>query len=145
MQVLNILLNLSVQSLLEIVFICCVIVIQCSPLVSPMFGVVDMSRGRDYVAVAHYRCNDGYSLNGQSVRQCEVDGEWSGGEPTCTEVDCGSLSDIQYGSVNYSSTLLGATATYECDLGFSPSEGTTTRNCVENGKWDGYELQCQRK
>ena len=34
-------------------------------------------------AVANYTCNEGYDLVGDTLRTCEANGQWDGGEPTC--------------------------------------------------------------
>ena len=34
-------------------------------------------------STATYSCNDGFTLEGQSTRTCQDDGEWSGSAPTC--------------------------------------------------------------
>ena len=47
--------------------------------------------------------------------------------------DCG-IPVVIDGSVNYTSTVEGSTATYQCDTGLIP-EGVITAVCMENGKW----------
>ena len=34
-------------------------------------------------AVAAYSCNEGYSLDGDQMRTCQRNGEWTGAAPTC--------------------------------------------------------------
>ena len=47
--------------------------------------------------------------------------------------DCG-IPVVIDGSVNYTSTVEGSIATYQCDTGLIP-EGVITAVCMENGKW----------
>ena len=58
-----------------------------------------------------------------------------------TAVDCDVLGGIDRGYVQYSSTLVGASATYICHRGYM-LVGNTTRNCQEDGLWSGLEPQC---
>ena len=52
-------------------------------------GLSDPSNGRVIITndvpggTATYSCNSGYSLNGQSTRTCQDNGEWSGEAPIC--------------------------------------------------------------
>lgn len=46
---------------------------------------MDTSKGVVAGAIATYSCNEGYTLNGDENRTCDVDqdGMWSGTEPSC--------------------------------------------------------------
>ena len=48
-------------------------------------------------------------------------------------VQCG-IPVIVNGAVNYTTTVEGSTATYQCDTGLIP-EGAVTAMCMENGEW----------
>ena len=37
----------------------------------------------EFPSQAVYSCNNGYTLVGNDMRQCLVDGQWSGVEPSC--------------------------------------------------------------
>ena len=52
---------------------------------------------------------------------------------------------IVNGSVNYTTTVEGSTATYQCDVGLVP-EGVMTSVCMANGKWatDPAEAGCRQ-
>ena len=39
--------------------------------------------GTTFGSVAVYQCREGLTLNGESTRMCQANGEWSGNEPTC--------------------------------------------------------------
>lgn len=38
---------------------------------------------RTYQSTVYFECEEGYELVGSDVRQCELDGEWSGTQPVC--------------------------------------------------------------
>ena len=45
--------------------------------------------GTTFMNSATYSCNDGYSLNGDNLRECNASGHWVPDEPTC-ECTCRS-------------------------------------------------------
>ncbi len=119
----------------------------------------------NFGTVASYTCNTGYMLTGDVIRVCEVTGDWSGSEPTCTgklnymapfscfmilflyciAVDCGSLDAPSNGAVDTSSgTTFMMTATYTCDTGYTLT-GDTTRTCGSDGVWMPQAPICNRK
>ena len=57
-------------------------------------------------------------------------------------MDCGDLSDIPDGEVDYTSSTVGSTATYTCNTGF---ELVGQRSCQSSGIWEGTVPSCQRK
>ncbi len=59
------------------------LVINCGNLPSLDNGLVTISID-DFGSNASYTCNTGYMLTGDVIRVCEVTGDWSGSEPTCT-------------------------------------------------------------
>ena len=56
--------------------------IPCGNLSSPVNGQVSVE-GNTSGSQANYSCSEGYVLNGNSIRMCQSDGQWSGSEPTC--------------------------------------------------------------
>jgi len=40
--------------------------------------------GRTIGSVANYSCDAGFTLQGNTVRNCTPDATWDGAEPTCT-------------------------------------------------------------
>jgi len=66
----------------------------CVDLLNIDNGRVDRN-GRYIGAVAMYRCVTGYILEGNNRRACQIDGKWSGREPSCnsefTAVECESF------------------------------------------------------
>ena len=57
-------------------------------------------------------------------------------------VDCGSLSNPRFGSVDLTGTDFGSTATYSCQKGYVLS-GKSTRTCQANGQWSGVAPVCR--
>ena len=57
--------------------------VDCGVLGDPDNGQVDTSDGTTLESIATYTCNDGFCLEGDSMRVCQPDGTWSGDEPTC--------------------------------------------------------------
>ena len=91
-----------------------------------------------------YICNQGYELSGNEVSVCQASGSYSGSVPTCTPVDCGSLS-LTNGDVQLSSgTTLGSTASYTCNVGYELS-GSDRRTCRADGAWSGSTPSCSRE
>ena len=56
--------------------------VDCGSLPNPGNGGVSLS-GTVFGSVATYNCNDGFTLEGETTRQCESSGLWSGTPPTC--------------------------------------------------------------
>lgn len=55
----------------------------CGDLGDPINGQVFLT-GTTPGALATYICNNGFRLEGSRNRVCQVNGEWSSEEPTCT-------------------------------------------------------------
>ena len=57
--------------------------VDCGNLTDPANGQVDHTAGTTFRQTAIYSCNTGNNLVGDSTRNCQATGEWSGSEPTC--------------------------------------------------------------
>ncbi|XP_065841870.1 CUB and sushi domain-containing protein 1-like [Oscarella lobularis] len=114
----------------------------CVALATPVHG---SKSGNSTVLAASvsFSCSLGYTLSGSSRRTCLIDGTWSGSQPTCNAVDCGSLPAPSYGSFSGSSTLYGATIRFSCNAGYSLS-GSSSRSCASSGQWNGSQPTCNR-
>jgi CUB/sushi domain-containing protein len=123
---------------------CVRVIVQCDPLPNITNGQVRVD-SRDIGSVAVYSCNEGYGLDGDSLRTCTADGVWSGREPSCNidrVVMCEALLDPAFGEVVSRSNVVGSIATYECLPGYVLS-GDRTRICMRNGMWTGDPPTCQ--
>ena len=57
-------------------------VVDCGSLEDPDNGQVEFSN-TTFESTANYTCDLGYSLNEDSSRTCEANGNWSGDPPSC--------------------------------------------------------------
>lgn len=53
-----------------------------------------------YNAVVSYECKTGYTIVGASTRRCSSDAKWTGQQPTCGEIDCGSPGVLYNGWID---------------------------------------------
>ncbi|HVZ73733.1 MAG TPA: hypothetical protein VHJ20_15240 [Polyangia bacterium] len=116
------------------------VIAQCPALNSPTGGSVS-APNLTYGSTAMYTCNTGYSLVGIASRTCQASGTWSGSPPTCAPVDCGVPSKPGNGTVTYTTTTYGSSATYGCNTGYTLS-GATTTTCQANQAWSGTLPTC---
>jgi len=91
--------------------------------------------------VATYTCATGYSMTGSNQRTCQVDGTWSGSEPTCSIVTCPLLSVTSPLSVSALNITYNSDVTYSCEIGYFLS-GFDTRTCQSDGSWSESEPTC---
>ncbi|MBU6161612.1 MAG: hypothetical protein KGO50_10850 [Myxococcales bacterium] len=118
--------------------------VRCSPRGSILNGSVDQPADPRFGAVAAYRCNAGYTINGAANATCEADGSWSEPVPSCLASSCGPVGTVTNASVFVSDGTTGGTATFTCNEGYQTRPGTTrTRTCTSGGwQWDGTSLIC---
>lgn len=96
-----------------------------------------------------YSCSIGYRVKGFSVRECAVDGKWTGSTPKCEEIRCLPPEKPKNSSVVYSgndrstsdSFKVGSTVQYRCASGHIVS-GQSLRTCEADGSWDGTQPIC---
>ena len=68
------------------------IAVPCGTLNNPTNGQVS-AEGNTFGSQASYSCSEGYVLNGNNIRMCQSDRQWSGSEPTC-EGENDSVCDV---------------------------------------------------
>ena len=149
------------------VFIAYFTVSDCGPLDSPINGIVTTT-GQKFWDSATYSCLPGYILVGEATRVCQDTGVWSLTAPACvgkcasltfptrnqvftsmtpchflSAMECGNLNPPLDGPGFFQSSLVQATATYSCNVGFE-LVGEATRICLASGQWSDDEPQCQR-
>ncbi|XP_078468411.1 sushi, von Willebrand factor type A, EGF and pentraxin domain-containing protein 1-like isoform X2 [Lampetra planeri] len=88
--------------------------------------------------IAQYACDDGYVLEGPSVRTCK-NNKWSGLEPICREA-CQIPGNIENGEVVVDNSN-PRRIVYLCNEGYILF-GNNMRTCSNIGKWSGKEPSC---
>ena len=111
-------------------------------------------------------CDAGFILEGNALRRCQNNGQWSGRVPECIStflskqkyiaisllvylilepvVDCGQLQSIAFGAVGAVSTTEDSVAVYTCENGYQLI-GTSVRTCLSSGLWSGIPPVCTSK
>jgi sushi, von Willebrand factor type A, EGF and pentraxin domain-containing protein 1 len=112
----------------------------CGPLTAPKEGTV-MASQTTYGAIATYSCGAGFGPSGSSTRSCQLDGTWSGTQPTCVVANCPALSGPVGGTVVATTLTYGAVASYACDSGYTLA-GAATRTCQSDGSWSELAPTC---
>ncbi|KAJ7383495.1 hypothetical protein OS493_027659 [Desmophyllum pertusum] len=115
----------------------------CGTLAVPLNGSIDV-RETTFPNEATFSCDEGFILNGSTVRRCQADATWSGTETSCQAVDCGPLSVPMNGSSSGDSTVFPNSVIFKCDPGFILN-GSSTRMCQANGTWSGLVALCVAK
>ncbi|XP_022100203.1 sushi, von Willebrand factor type A, EGF and pentraxin domain-containing protein 1-like isoform X2 [Acanthaster planci] len=90
-----------------------------------------------YESELNYVCHDGYTLIGPAMRECLENGEWSGYQPSCEVVLCGSVPEIpnsDYYSYERGTQVSPQTVTYRCVDGYK-LKGQATVTCGPDGEW----------
>nr|CAD7201934.1 unnamed protein product [Timema douglasi] len=120
----------------------CVLITCDEPEVPPNSEVV----GYDFNVHSsiEYRCEVGHLLRGEAIRECTMQGEWSGEPPDCEYIDCGKVPSVPYGSVTYvnETTYIGSQILYSCVRNYRLT-GVSYRECQENKQWSGESSRCE--
>ena len=85
--------------------------VQCPIPDSPVNGKA-MFTAVAYKSVVSYECKYGFMVVGDATRACGEDKRWSGREPECKEINCGSQGLLPNGWLEGSRTTLHAVITF---------------------------------
>src|SRR5260370_86042 len=115
----------------------------CGPLQAPKNGSVSAPQ-TTFGATATYSCGSGFGPSGSATRTCQLDGTWSGVDPTCVVADCPALPGPMGGGVVAPTLTVGSTATYSCAAGYALT-GMATRTCQIDHNWSGAAPTCKTR
>ncbi|XP_078581987.1 sushi, von Willebrand factor type A, EGF and pentraxin domain-containing protein 1-like [Branchiostoma floridae x Branchiostoma japonicum] len=111
--------------------------VQCPYLTAPTHG--SMTGSNFYQDRMEFTCYAGYDLVGVRDVTCQADRTWSDEVPTCTPVQCPSLSPLVNGGYTGGGTnSYGDVADYQCDTGFHLL-GSSVRACLADRTWNVNE------
>ncbi|XP_078664783.1 sushi, von Willebrand factor type A, EGF and pentraxin domain-containing protein 1-like [Branchiostoma floridae x Branchiostoma belcheri] len=110
----------------------------CLDLPMPLHG--NKTGGNLCGDVVTYTCAAGYDLTGDATRTCQTNGQWSGTQPSCSRVQCPTLSPIPNGQMS-GGTLFGQQVSFVCNSGYELS-GSQSRMCQSDGLWSGTQPSC---
>ncbi|EDO36528.1 predicted protein, partial [Nematostella vectensis] len=88
-----------------------------------------------------FSCDAGYIMSGSLIRTCLENASWSGTQPRCSAVDCGTLDSPANGIMRGSVTTYRGVVNITCDTGFHLI-GSHSRVCQANGTWSGTTTTC---
>ncbi|XP_065903420.1 uncharacterized protein [Dysidea avara] len=105
----------------------------CQLLVAPDNGMINCSLGDDGQAslgdTCTFTCNSGYELSGNTSRSCQINGNWSGTESTCTQVDSeNNIDDCDPNPCINNGTCTDGVDSFTCNC----VNGFTGVNCTTN-------------
>uniref|UniRef100_A0AAV2KL76 Sushi, von Willebrand factor type A, EGF and pentraxin domain-containing protein 1 n=1 Tax=Knipowitschia caucasica TaxID=637954 RepID=A0AAV2KL76_KNICA len=118
--------------------------VHCPPLYPPEHAFfVQNVCNNNYDAACGVQCQQGYVLQGTSIRLCQADGTWSGTPASCHVRSCPSLSRPQHGFLKCSKggASYGVECHVGCDRGFR-LEGESKLVCQANSQWNGTLPRC---
>lgn len=95
-----------------------------------------------YRSIVHYECNEGYSVDGDGVINCQANGTWSGSPTTCELKECKPPDYVLNGELNYKELTPTSVIRYKCNDGYRIN-GREVRRCLANLTWSDTEPSCE--
>ncbi|XP_052273396.1 uncharacterized protein LOC127873560 [Dreissena polymorpha] len=100
---------------------------------TPANGVIN-GTSYYYNDVVSVSCNNGYSLSGEHIIQCQSNSNWTS-YPTCNIIVCEQI-DLTNGKVTGASTKFASVIEVQCHTGYDLN-GDDRLVCQANGQWSG--------
>ncbi|XP_078589324.1 complement receptor type 2-like [Branchiostoma floridae x Branchiostoma japonicum] len=116
--------------------------VSCPARTAPANGAVNPTGAASYQDEVQFTCDQGYQLNGNSSATCEADGTWSASVPTCTVVQCPTLTPPTNGALTPTGTTsYNTVVTFSCNTGYVRN-GAETTTCQADGTWSNAVPTC---
>ncbi|KAM6343210.1 E-selectin isoform 1-T2 [Alca torda] len=123
--------------------------VRCEAVTWPEEGFVTCDHAPSdltYRSHCHFRCSEGYVLDGPSSIECTAQGQWSEPVPKCKVVQCEPLSSPEKGSMDCSHGA--GNFTYNTACRFSCLEGwklngSHVLECGHSGNWSASLPTCE--
>ncbi|XP_078343005.1 P-selectin-like [Oculina patagonica] len=122
-------------------------IVTCPALPSPSNSVRHGCTGNaaeyPYNTVCRFTCIEGYKASGSSVRRCQENGQWNGGEFSCERILCEPLQLAPNIRMIASCTRFpGDACEFACERGYDLI-GSDIRRCNSDGSWTGTQPRCE--
>lgn len=112
---------------------------ECIPVECPHLSVPlncnIIGSGNAYGTVLRFECKNGFQLTGSIERRCQENGQWSGTDVSCNEVDCGWPGPFYNGFLLGQKTNVGSIIFFSCDIRTNFVGSSLKTECLENGTW----------
>jgi len=117
-------------------------VMMCNTVPAVRSATVQYVGGIFYNGLAMYRCSAGQCIEGDKVRRCQSNGEWSGKSPVCKSNSCCRPPIPKNATLHSNGKFLeGDPAYIKCNKGFK-TDGDDYRECARDGTWSGVDTTC---
>eukprot|EP00117_Sycon_ciliatum_P031397 scpid3721/ scgid0121/ Sushi, von Willebrand factor type A, EGF and pentraxin domain-containing protein 1; CCP module-containing protein 22; Polydom; Selectin-like osteoblast-derived protein; Serologically defined breast cancer antigen NY-BR-38 len=117
--------------------------VQCPALSLPNGLLNPASPSNSFGTSIRFSCTDGYRLtDGDTVRTCRGNGQWSGRLPRCVLEECQAPPVLDNGSRLYQTTTVGSRVTWQCNPGYVLA-GQPVSVCSIDRTWTPATPRCQ--
>ncbi|RUS82417.1 hypothetical protein EGW08_009805, partial [Elysia chlorotica] len=97
--------------------------------------------GNSFGSSAQLICNEGFTLQGSGITQCDEHGLWvDAKESKCERIQCTNPPNIANGITEFSSLSYQSKAIYKCSYGYR-LVGQNALKCTHSG-WEGIKPSC---
>jgi len=117
-------------------------VMMCNSVPAVQSATIKYVGGKLYNGIARYQCSPGQCIEGDKVRRCQSNGEWSGKSPVCKSNSCCSPPIPKHATLHSNERFMeGDPAYIKCEKGFKTG-GDDYRECARDGTWSGVDTTC---
>ena len=106
-------------------------------------AIIIDSEQHSFRSIVTYICDVGYKLVGQQSSTCLATGVWSGHQPSCKPISCGTPPHVQHAELFSDGEEYKSVVKYTCETGYEMM-GHPHLECGSNGLWIGTPPQCEK-